>query len=142
MPLFKNENAGVDQMKPRLDVAVIRDTQAFAALEEEWDDLYLSCPRATPNQSWAWLYSWWEAYGEDYELRLITVRGEDGLLVGLIPLMLGRRWGFGQLLFIATGQSGYLDVLARRGWENKVSEAGARAVEDRKSTRLNSSHNR
>jgi CelD/BcsL family acetyltransferase involved in cellulose biosynthesis len=89
-------------MKPRLEVAVIRDPQAFAALEEEWDDLYRRCPRATPFQSWAWLYTWWEYYGEGYELRLITVRHE-GLLVGIIPLMLERWWGLGRLLFVGTG---------------------------------------
>jgi CelD/BcsL family acetyltransferase involved in cellulose biosynthesis len=119
-----------DRMKPCLDVAVIRDPRAFAALEEEWDDLYHNCPRATPYQSWAWLYSWWEAYGEDYELRLITMRSGEGLLVGLIPLMLERRWGFGKLLFIGTGlASDYLDVLVRRDWEAEVCEAGVQALE-------------
>ena len=117
-------------MKPCLAAAVIRDPQAFAALEEEWDDLYHNCPRATPYQSWAWLYSWWEAYGEDYELRLISVRSGEGLLVGLIPLMLERRWGFGKLLFIGTGlASDYLDVLVRRDWEAEVCEAGVQALE-------------
>jgi CelD/BcsL family acetyltransferase involved in cellulose biosynthesis len=117
-------------MKPRLEVAVIRDPQAFAALEEEWDDLYHNCPRATPYQSWAWLYSWWEAYGEDYELRLITVRSGEGLLVGLIPLMLERRWGFGKLLFIGTGlASGHdFDALVRRDWEAEACEAGPQAL--------------
>jgi CelD/BcsL family acetyltransferase involved in cellulose biosynthesis len=119
-----------DRMKPCLEVAVIRDPQAFAALEEEWDDLYHNCPRATPYQYWAWLYSWWEAYGEGYELRLITVRSGEGLLVGLIPLMLERRWGFGKLLFIGTGlASDYLDVLVRRDWEAEVCEAGVQALE-------------
>jgi CelD/BcsL family acetyltransferase involved in cellulose biosynthesis len=118
-------------MKPCLEVAVVRDPQIFAALEEEWDDLYHNCPRATPYQSWAWLYSWWEAYGEDYELRLITVHSGEGLLVGLIPLMLERRrWGFGKLLLIgARRESHYLDVLVRRDWEAEVYEVGVQALE-------------
>ena len=114
-------------MKPRLEVAVIRDPQAFAALEEEWDDLYRRCPRATPFQSWAWLYTWWEYYGEGYELRLITVRHE-GLLVGIIPLMLERWWGLGRLLFVGTGLSDYLDVIVRAGWEDKVLASGVQAL--------------
>jgi CelD/BcsL family acetyltransferase involved in cellulose biosynthesis len=117
-------------MKPSLEVAVIRAPQIFAALEEEWDDLYLNSPRATPYQSWAWLYSWWEAYGEDYELRLITVRSGEGLLVGLIPLMLERRWGFGKLLLIgARRASHYLDVLVRRDWEAEAFKVGVQALE-------------
>jgi CelD/BcsL family acetyltransferase involved in cellulose biosynthesis len=122
-----------DRMKHCLEVAVIRDPQAFAALEEEWDDLYHNCPRATPYQSWAWLYSWWEAYGEGYELRLITVRSGEGLLVGIIPLMLERWWGFDKLRFIggSIGQASadYLDVLVRRDWKAKACEAGVRALE-------------
>src|SRR5918999_86631 len=78
-----------------LEVAVLEDAREFAALEEEWNDLYRNSPLATPFQSWAWLYSWWEYYEEGYELRLITVRDED-LLVGLMPLMLKRRGGFGR----------------------------------------------
>ena len=109
-------------------IAVLEDTKEFAALEEEWDDLYQDAPLATPFQSWAWLYSWWEFYGEPYELRLITVRNEGGVLVGIVPLMLKRRWGFGRLLFVGTGITDYLDLLARRGWEGYVSEAAREAL--------------
>ena len=108
-------------------VEVVEDSLGFAALEEEWEDLHRQCPRATPFQSWAWLYSWWEYYGEGYELRLITMRHE-GLLVGIIPLMLERGWGLGKLLFVGTGPSAHLDVLTRRGWDDQVSEAGVRAL--------------
>ena len=117
-------------MKSHLTSTVLNDTQAFAALEKEWDDLFHTSPDATVYQSWAWLYSWWEAYGKNYELRLITVHSEDGLF----PLMLERRWGFNRLLFIGTGSLGrtamsdYLDVLVRRGWEAKVYQAGVRTL--------------
>jgi CelD/BcsL family acetyltransferase involved in cellulose biosynthesis len=111
-----------------LDVAVVEDSRAFMALKEEWEDLYWNSPLATPFQSWAWLYSWWEFYGEDYELRLITV-WDEGLLVGVIPLMLERRWGFGRLLFVGTDLTDYLDILVRRGWEKEVSTAGRHALQ-------------
>ena len=107
----------------------VETTRAFTALEQDWEDLYDGSPLATPFQSWAWLYSWWESYGEGYELRLITVRNGEGLLVGILPLMLKRRWGFGKLLFVGTGQTDYLDVIAREGWEEEVSEAGVSALE-------------
>lgn len=111
------------------DVVVLDRAQDFAALEEEWGDLYRNSPLATPFQSWAWLYSWWEAYGEGYELRLIVIR-EAGLLVGLIPLMLERtRWGFGRLLFVGTGITDHLDMLARREWETQVAQAGRRVLQ-------------
>jgi CelD/BcsL family acetyltransferase involved in cellulose biosynthesis len=110
------------------DIAILKDAREFAVLEEEWEELYHDSPRATPFQSWAWLYSWWEFYGEGYELRLVTVRDEEGLLIGLAPLMLERRLGLSRLLFVGTGPTDYLDVLAREGWETQVSEALVRTL--------------
>jgi CelD/BcsL family acetyltransferase involved in cellulose biosynthesis len=110
-------------------VEVIEDARGFAALEEEWEDLHCQCPRATPFQSWAWLYSWWECYGEDYELRLITVRNSSGLLVGILPFMIESRSTFvSRLVFVGTGLSDYLDVIVRAGWEDKVLESGVQAL--------------
>src|SRR5829696_48463 len=122
----------------RLHSAVLSHTTQFASLKEEWDDLYESCPSATPFSSWAWLYSWWEVYGEgSYKLRLITLRDEDGLLVGLLPLMARRRLGFGRLLLLGgrsasseDGMTSYKDVLVREGWEEPVAHAGARALKE------------
>jgi CelD/BcsL family acetyltransferase involved in cellulose biosynthesis len=113
-----------------LDVEILSNTHRFAALAEEWEDLYQNSPVATPFQSWAWLYSWWESYGSSYELRLITMRNSEGLLVGIIPLMVESRWGFGRLLFIGGGLvTPYKDVLLRAGWENRVIEAGIKAIQ-------------
>jgi hypothetical protein len=109
----------------QLDVAILTNSEDFRAMEEEWDDLYQDSPHTTPFQSWSWLYSWWESFGEGYELRLITV-WEGTLLVGVIPLMLERWWGFRRLLFV--GERDQQDLLAREGWEDKVSEAGVRAL--------------
>lgn len=121
---MKAESHGIKQ---RLDTAFVLDKRDFAALEEEWNDLYCRSLLATPFQSWAWLYSWWEHYGGDYELLVITVR-DGGLLVGLVPLMLRSRLGFGRLLLIGTGSTDYLDMLTRDGWEREVAEAGGRAL--------------
>jgi CelD/BcsL family acetyltransferase involved in cellulose biosynthesis len=111
-----------------LRTKVLRSAQEFAALEEEWEDLYHDSPQATPFQSWAWLYSWWEYYGEGYELRLVTVRDGRGLLVGVAPLMLKHGHGFSKLLFVGTGPTDYLDVLIRARWEDQVSEVLVRTL--------------
>jgi CelD/BcsL family acetyltransferase involved in cellulose biosynthesis len=113
----------------RLQATVLTEERDFAALEEEWEDLYEHCPSATPFQSWAWLYSWWESYGGGYGLRLIVVR-EGALLVGLLPLMLERRWGFGQLIFVGKGATDCLDVLVREGWEEEVGRAATEALKE------------
>src|SRR3712207_9292996 len=114
------------------EIVVLEDSKAFAALEEEWEELYRHCPSATPFQSWAWLYSWWEHYGEGrYELRLVTLRSEEGLLVGLIPLMLERRGGFGlgPPVFRGAPHPAYEHLLVGGGWGGGVQKAAGRALQ-------------
>lgn len=114
--------------RQRIDVTVLDEDRDFLAFEQEWNELYASSPLATPFQSWAWLYSWWEFYGENHDLRLITLRAGE-LLVGIMPMMLERRWGlFGRLLFIGNDLSDYLDILVREGWEVRVAEVGIDAL--------------
>jgi CelD/BcsL family acetyltransferase involved in cellulose biosynthesis len=110
-------------------VEFLVEQQEFSSLEQEWEDLYNHCPRATPFQSWEWLYSWWEYYGEGYRLQLITVRNAEGLLVGILPFTTESRQGFSRLLFVGSGQSDYLDIIVRAGWEDTVLEAGVQALE-------------
>ena len=111
-------------------ISIVENAQAFATLEQEWNDLYHDSLLVTPFQSWAWLYSWWQSYGKRYKLQLIMVRNGQGLLIGILPLMLEHRRGIRRLLFVGTGLSDYLDVLARKGCEAEVAEAGARAIEE------------
>ena len=51
---------------------------------------------------------------------------DGALLVSLIPLVLKGRWFFRRLLFF--GKDDQLDLLARRGWETEVCEAGVEAL--------------
>ena len=120
--------------EPAVTAEVLEEDRAFAALEEEWDDLYEHSPNPTPFQSWGWLYTWWEHYGAGRDLRLVAVReAREGLLVGVAPLMLDRRSPLGRLLLIGNGAysapySSYLDVVARGGWEEEVAPAVAGAM--------------
>jgi hypothetical protein len=42
--------------------------------------------------------------------------------------MLERRWGYGRLLFVGTGPTDHLDMVVRKGWDDRVSEAGILAL--------------
>ncbi|QMU78528.1 GNAT family N-acetyltransferase [Streptacidiphilus sp. PB12-B1b] len=88
---------------------VHRDTAAFEALAEEWDDLLDRCAPATPFQSHAWLCSWWQSYGRPGTLRLVTVRRGE-LLVAAAPLMVRHRL-LPRLVPIGFGLTDFLDVL-------------------------------
>lgn len=110
-----------------LATPVVRSGREMELLEREWDDLYEASPAATPFQSWAWLYSWWEVYGADCEPCVITVRS-GGKLAGLVPLV-RERWT-GRVLFMGTGPSVYLDMLAREGEEAAVARAAAERLRE------------
>ncbi len=79
-------------LRTRVTVKAVTRVQEFAAMEAEWEGLRAASPSATPFQSWAWLYSWWEVYGGGrLSLRLVAAReGRGGALVGLAPLMVER----------------------------------------------------
>ena len=88
---------------------VHRDTAAFEALAEEWDDLLDRCSPATPFQSHGWLCSWWQSYGRPGRLRLVTVR-RGGRLVAAAPLMVRHRL-LPLLVPVGTGLTDFLDIL-------------------------------
>lgn len=110
-----------------LTATLVTDVAGFAALEHEWDELHSSAGAVAPQLSWAWLFSWWECHGACHALRIMVLRDSaNGLLVGVVPLMIGRRHGVPTLLFITDDDP--LDVLARDGWGPAVERAVATAL--------------
>lgn len=102
-----------------LNVEVIRDTDGFRALEDQWHALHEACPQATPFQTWEWLCTWWEIYGTPGDLRLLAARHDDRL-VGVLPLMVA---GPGRLQFVGTGLSDHLDALIDPAFADEVLDA-------------------
>jgi CelD/BcsL family acetyltransferase involved in cellulose biosynthesis len=94
---------------------------AFDDLGDDWADLVARCATATPFQSYAWLRSWWRAYGKPGALRLALVR-QDGRLVAAAPLMLRRRAGCPVLTPLGEPFADFTDVLVA----DDVAEAAPR----------------
>ena len=109
-----------DQGVPTVDV--IDNVDRFGALRAEWIDLLQNSSSHNPFLSWEWLHAWWTHLGESRRLQILTVRDDDGRLVGVAPLCGSRgRWPWlSQLEFLATGWAGsdYLDLIVRRGYED------------------------
>ena len=110
--------AHVDR-RESLNTACISDADGFRALMKDWRLLYDGCPGATPFNSWEWLFSWWQVYGEGRELRLLAWY-MDKALVGVAPLYLAtEKTQLGTacrvLRFVGDGSfdSDYLSLLAR-----------------------------
>lgn len=73
----------------------IQEKEEFLELKEAWGVLLAQNYIQTAFLSWAWLYSWWEVYGEKHKLYLITAWQADELQ-GIMPLMISseKRRGF------------------------------------------------
>ncbi|MFK8018951.1 MAG: GNAT family N-acetyltransferase [Pseudomonadales bacterium] len=78
-----NTQAGIDSM---LQVINLTTVKQFRALEDEWRELSAQCPTASIFNGWDWLWNWWQVYGLQQPLALITVRDECGQLQGILPL--------------------------------------------------------
>ncbi len=75
----------------KLDLRCVDSTQNFRELKKDWGTLLEACSEATLFNSWEWLFSWWQAYGDEKKLRiLLWWDTEHAKLVGIAPLYLAR----------------------------------------------------
>jgi hypothetical protein len=68
-------------------VEVVRDFDTFVSLASDWDHLVDRCGTDRLFLSHIWFRTWWEAFGGDKELHVVTVRSAAGQLLAVAPLM-------------------------------------------------------
>jgi len=110
-------------------IETVSTTEAFEALEPEWDDLVRAMPRPSPFLLHGWLAEWCRHYGARADLRVLVAR-RDGRLVGALPLVMRRRAGLRVATFMGGAESVLPDVLLAAGEESVVSRALARRLEE------------
>ena len=113
-------------------VEIIEQTRRFEALGHEWGRLLHSSATANPFLTWEWLFAWWTHLRGSSQLKIFTVR-VAGELIAIAPFRVTRdrlSW-FWSLQFLGTGHAGsdYLDLIARKGYENEAVEVLADAIE-------------
>ncbi len=105
-----------------MKIDLCTDFSAFDELKAEWNNLLEHSISNTLFLTWEWQRTWWEHLGTS-ELRIITVREDDGTLVGIAPLF-EETWKDGTTKSISligcVDVSDYLDIIAARGQEERV----------------------
>jgi CelD/BcsL family acetyltransferase involved in cellulose biosynthesis len=76
----------------------------------EWERLFDADDEATPFSSPGWARAWWRHWAGDIDPFIVTAR-QDGRLVGLAPLVLGRRGPFRVLSEVGRPPGNYWDVV-------------------------------
>ncbi|MGE5499583.1 MAG: GNAT family N-acetyltransferase [Syntrophothermus sp.] len=101
-------------------------------LSPEWTALWLNDKNASPFQSPYWVISWWKVFGAG-ELAVIAAWDNEEL-TGLIPLYIRRDESDGKrkLVFIGTGNTDYLDLIVREGYEETILNAFRRFLDSNK----------
>ena len=118
-----------------LRASAVTDESEFERMGEEWDELLEESHQQVFFLRWGWNRQWWRTFRPaSSRLFIIACRDWQGRLVGLAPFYLLQRRTAGiphvrEVLFLGTGiyaqTSEYLDLIARRGWEQSVAEAVA-----------------
>ncbi|MCC6146363.1 MAG: GNAT family N-acetyltransferase [Anaerolineaceae bacterium] len=78
-----------------LSIHCLTTLEEFAGLRESWTDLFKTSEIKSAFLSWEWLFGWWQNFGEDADLLLVTA-WRDGHLAGIAPCMFTQKnkWGF------------------------------------------------
>lgn len=95
-----------------LQTSIHTDASIFEELQQEWLDLLNRSITNFVFQTPQFLSAWWKTLGEG-ELQIITLRDEEGTLVGLAPLYLHKNSeNKNELCFVGcVNVSDYLDML-------------------------------
>jgi len=92
-------------------VEEIESIHRAKTLRSEWSALWERCPNATPFQTPEWQFAWWDAFGSDKKLWLISARdSQTDRLIALLPAMILPKRG--KVMFVGAAVSDELDMLA------------------------------
>jgi CelD/BcsL family acetyltransferase involved in cellulose biosynthesis/peptidoglycan/xylan/chitin deacetylase (PgdA/CDA1 family) len=94
-------------------------------LSEKWNGLLTDSASNTIFLTWEWLDAWWNNYGSQRPLFVLSA-WEGDALEGIAPFYLdtlarwGRNWKCLKLIGDGSHDSDYLDCIARNGRENEI----------------------
>jgi CelD/BcsL family acetyltransferase involved in cellulose biosynthesis len=99
-------------MKQELSAEVHTDVRAFTTLKGEWNYLLQKSGTNTPFLTWEWQRTWWDRFGAESQLSIVSVR-DEGDLVGLAPFFSSSTSENHRTLQLVGGieVSDYLDLL-------------------------------
>ena len=88
--------------------------EAFEDLRDDWERLAGLTEHPNVFSSFDWIYSWWQAFGDQYRLYILVAR-DQGDTVGIAPLMITESRFLGRtrrvVRFIGTPEIDYGDFL-------------------------------
>lgn len=119
-----------------LQINLTHDPAALDMLRDPWTELQAKSATDTVYLTWEWVKTWWDHFGHDKTLWLITAKTDDGRLVGIAPLVveIEREFRFAQMRMLTfvggRGPMDHLDFIIERGLESEVIPAFLAAIQE------------
>jgi CelD/BcsL family acetyltransferase involved in cellulose biosynthesis len=107
-------------------VEVVRDVAGLQPLEEEWRRLAVD--RGNAFIAPEWFTSWWRHYAEGHAPHVVVVRGNDGRLRGLLPLVTSTAGRTPTVRFAGSSLGDHFHPASPVDGEAVVGSAAARAL--------------
>ncbi len=105
-----------------LEISTIED---FDQSKPAWNELLSGSESNNIFLTWDWLFTWWNVFGDDKELKILLVKN-DGMLIGIAPLYISRNGNdksFIKFLGSTYVASDHLDFISQKGSEDTVVSA-------------------
>lgn len=110
---------------------VITKKNQFINLKDAWESILFKSQQPSITQTWEWMKTWWDVYGEERDLMVVCGRKNDKL-VGIAPFSRRKQFtkyfkilNFKTLNLIGSGNttargvvSDYLDFIIEQGFED------------------------
>ncbi|WKZ32622.1 MAG: GNAT family N-acetyltransferase [Thermodesulfobacteriota bacterium] len=95
-----------------MDIRVATRIEDIGISPEEWNRLLSGSETNTVFQTYEWFRSWWDVFGKENRLFLVSVFAPQGDLAGIVPLMLSSRSGRRTVRFIGDEKADYCDIIS------------------------------
>lgn len=91
-------------------VVLSRRPEELPVDRPQWNSLAAASPDASVFQTYEWFNSWWQAFGSQRQLFLMTAWNRESL-VGIAPMMIERHRGLRYLEFVGSPNADYQDFI-------------------------------
>jgi len=96
------------------NIKILTSLKEIEEIRAEWNYLWKTNPNKTPYQRWEWNYSWIKGTGQEKSLYVLTIRNQQGDLIGIAPFRKKTFLGmFKVLSFIGQETSSYPDFIVQ-----------------------------
>ena len=92
-----------------MKVECIKEFKKFVQLKKKWNALLFRSRQNSLFLTHQWFESWWQSFGREYDLEILTVEDEHDNMIAVAPLMASNQ----NLYFIANHEvTDYCDFIS------------------------------